>query len=223
MAALDPKAWLRVMVGAMPGEPTPRRMTRLSVFAARLAVEFRRSAFTPDTARACGRRFVETPDYDTLAAALRHAQPEDVAPEDQPADATMAARWERFVERRLAEGGDRQHLLSLIRTYAPGTGLRGILARHFAPELVAMDAHDAEVVRDKARLAESLARVTTALAPPQGPKPSTAKPEPEPQGRPPERLLSGDLLEAARAKAATALGISRTPVAKPPADAGGTE
>lgn len=219
MAALDPKAWLRVMVGAMPGEPTPRRMTRLSVFAARLAVEFRRSAFTPDTARACGKRFVETPDYDTLAAALRHVQPEEVAPEDQPADATMAALWERYVERRLGEGGDRAHLLSLVRTYAPRSGLRPILARHFAAELAEMDAHEAEVVRDKALLADSLARVTAAVAPPQAPKPTAAKPEPEQPPRPPERLLQGDFLEAARAKAAAALGIARLPAAKP-ADGG---
>tara|TARA_R110000751_G_scaffold307640_1_gene430302 strand:- start:3605 stop:4264 length:660 start_codon:yes stop_codon:yes gene_type:complete len=214
MAALDPKGWLRVMVGAMPGEPTPRRMTRLAVFAARLGVEFRRSAFTPDTARACGRRFVETPDYDTLAAALRHAQPEQPVAEDQPADAAMGALWDRYVERRLGEGGDRAHLLSLVRTYAPRAGLRPILARHFAPELAEIIAHEAEVVRDKALLADSVARLTRATAPPAVPTPAAATPEPAPPAGPIARPISGSHLEAARAKAAATRGLPRAP-AKP--------
>lgn len=211
MGPLDAKRWLRLLAGSMPTPPVGIN-GRLSVYAERLAADFRASAFTAAAARKCGAMFQQAPDYPTLAAALRQAMPgPDAAPRGPRPEAEIVAdSWGSFIARRLGEGADPARLLSLLRAHAPKEALPDLLATHF-PAVVEADArHAAEVVRDKARAMEaSAAKLRAALAPPPAPKGAAASapaPPPEPTG-PKPRLIEGEQLARLRAADAAKLGL----------------
>lgn len=203
---MDPREWVRVLAASMPGVPTPARASRLAQYAPRLTVEFPRGAFTADTARDCGRNFAALPDYDTLAQALRRIMPESSAPSGPPSeDQAFARSWDRYISTRLAEGADRAKLFSLVKTYAPPNHLRSLLSSLFPAELREMDEHDAEVIRDKAKVAHRAADLAKRMAPPPLPRFGAKAPPPEPTA-PPERLLTGEHLAEARRLAAARVG-----------------
>lgn len=195
---IDPREWVRVLAASMPGVPTPARASRLAVYAPRLTAEFPRQAFTLETARDCGRNFHALPDYDALASTLRHVMPEISAPSGPPSeDVIYAQSWDRHISGRLAQGGDRAKLLSFVRAHAPPSQLRNLLSNLFPADLREMDEHDAEVIRDKAMVAQRAAELAKRMAPPPLPRFGAKAPAPEPV-RPVERLLTGEALIAAR-------------------------
>lgn len=188
---MDARTWLRVMAGAFSGPPNHKASAALAVFAARLTTEFPASAFTPDTARAVGKRFPssEPPEYDQIAAQLRHHAP-PTAPQDRgPAGDAVVRSWWRYAADRLAAGADRRLVLSMLRTYAPADELPRIMAQHFPAELDGERQYEAEKERDKARAAEQAAiELARAKAMPRPQSPSSAQPPPAPDTPQPRRV-----------------------------------
>jgi hypothetical protein len=155
---MDATTWLR-HVGAYCPEPLHGpKLARVVAFALRFDAEFPARAFTTDTARRVAKALPDThPTFEQIAGALRFAMPaEEALP--APAIPTERPRFGmEFITRRLREGGDRAHLLSLCRAYDPPEVVREVMAAHFPEELRAEDERAAEVKRDKARNAASLA------------------------------------------------------------------
>jgi hypothetical protein len=204
---MDGTAWLRVAAGAMADPPTGSKAAKLFARGPRLEVEFPSHVLTADTARRVGRQFAAVPDYEALAAALRHVAETlaaaDAMPEAETPEQRRGRIWGQWLGDRLRQGADPAHLLSLTRAHAPESERRAIIARHFPAEAQAEDERAAEVRRDKARNAAdpaaARARVAAALgaalgnawrAPPlhagpsnppqQPPEPPPAPPEPPP-------------------------------------------
>ena len=205
---MDAKLWIRAVGLAMPGDGGAGRITALSALVPKLTAEFERTAFTLNTAQRVGQSLVETPDYDTLAGALRRAMPVAETRADPGDGPDMGAAWGGYAARRLAEGGPRAHLLSLVRAYCPAAALRGVLGKHFPAELAEMDQRAVEAKRDKAAAVEAYAaKLARTMAPPPPPKgPAAAVPTPATPEAPRERLITGEHLAAMRAKAAAAVG-----------------
>jgi len=185
---MDATAWLR-LVGAYTPEPLHGpKLARLAAFGPRFDAEFPARAFTTDTARKVARALPDTlPGYDAIAGALRFAMPAE-AQQAAPAIPTERPRFGmEFVTRRLREGGDPAHLLSLVRTYDSPEVVREVMATHFPDALRAEEARAAEVARDKAKAAAALAAAVGNAwrAPPLHAGPSGAAPPPPPP--PPER------------------------------------
>lgn len=159
----------------------------LQQHATRLMVEFPARAFEQATARKVADGLVLGAGIDDLTTSLRHhiglAQPKQHRDEAE----MMGDAWRDYIAKRLGEGGDRAHLLSLLRAYSPPGALRQSMADLFPEELAAQDEYDRDVARDKARAIAAAkaiaAKVSRASAMPQ-PHGATTHTRPAPQVKP---------------------------------------
>jgi hypothetical protein len=169
---MDATEWLRQVALGIPGM-SAAMSARLSGFAPRLRAEFPEGAFSTTTAADVVEGWSRAPTYPELREKL-----ESLGPFARPAmrgdDETLCTMWHRFIGRRLAEGGDTAHLLSLARAHCPDSGKDHLLRALFPAFWRREQDTRAEIARDK--LAWPARRVTSALAPPRPPSgPSGAK------------------------------------------------
>lgn len=195
---MTPRQWLHLTCSYQP--ELERKANALAGHATRLSAEFPARAFTADTARAAAKHLHGNAGYSDIATALRHVMPERQADANETEDQKVARCWDRFIARRLSDGGDRAHLLSLLKACCPAAHLRPILATHFAEELADMDAKDRRIAEHQAklrRMAEEAARRMRVQQPPRS-RPVTQEPERE---APKPRYLDGEQLAAFRRSA----------------------
>lgn len=225
----DPLAeWLAALGTLTAGAMTATdARDKIGAYAAMLRDDFPPACFTKASLAAVARACKFFPAYGELCDALTawseasgtHRQAPPLARRSGPREEQTAIgdSWDRFIGQRLTDGVERGKLLSMLRAHCPPGQVAAIMARHFAAEMEAADAHTAAVNRDKARAAERVAAaIGDALrAPPLHPDQPQNQPTPPPPEAPPlhieERPLASRHLDAARAKAAAALG--RQPLA----------
>lgn len=191
--------WLRTVamtIGA--GMNETRRFTGM---APRLRSDFPDSALTATTAQDVTEGLRELPTYPELRKRLEAFGPFD-APPRQDDEAKLAQRWQGFIAKRMAEGGDSDNLLSLARTYIPPAyrdrALEALFPAWWRREL----AYRNEIRAAKAaRAANAPGWVAGRLAPPKAasgaPAASTAYVTANPS-RVKDVSLSGDALVAFR-------------------------
>lgn len=199
----DAKAWLRQLAAVLPGKPSAARSAAMASMSDRLKADTRHIRLTPDLADAVARDLPELPSYAQVIAAIRVHAGDDPGPVGVWGSMSEGSDpWERFIARRLSEGGPRDHLLSLLRTYAEPEVTRRVMARHYPAELREMDEDQAMRVRDQAIVRARFAEMMRKMAPPAPPRGATVTtrptvaPEPTPSG-----ALSGEALARARAAA----------------------
>jgi len=179
--------WLRGLGELVSGRmPIAEAKTKLAAYGQQLGQHFPASAFTRNSLEAVAGRCKGFPTYGLVRTALadfwRDNRPAPTRPAIDGGAQPGAGYWHGFIASRLVGGGDRAHLLSLAKRYAEPDELRGIMAAFYSTELAAEEAHAAEVRRDKARAAESVAAaVAAALRSPDARRP---KPTPDQPARP---------------------------------------
>ena len=181
--------WLRkfamLVGGDLPMEDTRERLREMGLA---LREDFAESVFTAASARYVARNANPKgffPRYAEVCAALT-----DWAKENPPRRPALpggapegpskpgAGHWHGYIAGRLVAGGDRAHLLSLAKAYAPPEELRSIMAAFYRDDLREQEQHAVEVRRDKAAAAAAVAKAAAAAL--KSAKPAKAQPvEPE--------------------------------------------
>lgn len=176
---MTPADFLRAVADAMPGEPSQGRAAQMARYAARLGADFP-AGLSRHTAGMAGRQLRGFPTWDELRAVLAEVLP---SPEDGRGDknAIRAASWERYIRRRLSEGGDGPLLLSLLRDNCPPQHLRAVMAQCFPQQLREQDAFRDTLRAEQAQGLDAIrARVRRAMMAPGPPRQGPAqRPEPE--------------------------------------------
>jgi hypothetical protein len=210
---LTPNQWIaRVGKLAGAGQLAPAALQEtLGEYAAALRHEFNPAVFTAasalDVARHANNRGF-FPTYAQVCEALvKWAKANPVRPSvpalpgpagAAPAQVERPKFGRAFVARRLSEGADRKHLLSMVRAYDPPAEVRAVMAEFYPADLAAEDEHAAEVRRDKAKAAAAAA-VAAALRSPDARRPGVPNPKrqaqagdvpPEPPPAPPDEPAS---------------------------------
>lgn len=194
---MTPRQWLQLTCSYHTD--LERKSNALAGHATRLSAEFPARAFNADTARAAAKLLHATAGYADIATALRHVMPARDVPTNESEELKVARCWDRYIGRRLSEGGPRAHLLSLLKACCPEAHLRPVLETHFPAELAEMDAKDRRIAEHQAklrRMAEEAARRMRAEQPPRS---RPVQPEPA-LDVPKARYLSPEHLAATRAR-----------------------
>lgn len=162
---MDATEWLRLVALGIPGTSAPAA-ARIAGYALRIRTAFPETAFTQATATDVVEGMIAAPTYSELQIALQALGPFAV-PMRRDQEDNQTAAWRTYLNRRLAEGADAAHLLSLAKTHVPDSGRDEVIRDLFPAAWRREQERRSEVLRDKAK---GLAfRVSRALAPPKGP------------------------------------------------------